>query len=699
MIVSPNEYQRSMGTNPVLKSEPDTGATAPVKHEVDAKPTKSTSYSINKQSTTSNGTPDRLKTSSSVSHRQGYEYQGENTDVGHILALPSEKFSNKVVFSTFIDKMKNYVLTNFEGGKDLLPILEFMKDPKPDIDAQEPVDLSTEEVKSEVKKWMKQEEVKLHIKRLKGLERNQEKMYAIVWGQLTHALQEVIKGDDDFIFKDASFDCIWILQKSKLVSAGVDGKANKHYTFVLALSNFCSLQQGPTESNDSFRKRVDSAALTLGLAGGSHVLCSPDLIVTEDESNVTAKEIEIEVEKVKAMVMLLKSDPARYGTLHEDLCQSVYRGRDEFPTTVTSVYDLLQHTSGKVGARINNLSERLSKFRFRRNGKKNITFVQSDSRESVPGKDGKLYEHITCHNCNTPGHYSNQCPVKKDKVTLAHFSLTQKKLQLINKNWILLDTCSTVSVFCNEHLLHDISNCKPGDGITVITNGGSEVFRKHGTLNLLPLKVHFNAESLANIVSLSDIANLEGARLTMDTNVARAINLHINGVTLQFKECSDGLYYYNTKEASSSYSNPSNAMVVTNYSPSFVQTVHANKLLYNKRDIQGADQARLLQQQLGWPSNTAFARIINENLIHNSAVTIHDVRRAQHIYGTATPLLKGTMIRTSPTNVNVHTFPLPQQILHQHPTLQLYIDFFTSTEYHSYTPNVPLSTISQLTGV
>ena len=193
---------------------------------------------------------------------------------------------------------------------------------------------------------------------------------------------------------------------------------------MLALSSLCSLQQGITESNDSFRKRVDASALTLDLAGGYHVLCSPDLIVAVDENQITAKEINVEVEKMKAMIMFLKADPARYGTLHEDLCQRVYRRRDEFPTTVTATYDLLQHTSGKIGTNKLNLQERMSKFRFRRGNKRNFTFVQSSNREPVPGKDGKVYSHITCHNCNTPGHYSNQCPAKNDKVTLAHFSLT-----------------------------------------------------------------------------------------------------------------------------------------------------------------------------------------------------------------------------------------------------------------------------------
>ena len=99
-------------------------------------------------------------------------------------------------------------------------------------------------------------------------------------------------------------------------------------------------------------------------------MCSPELLEAADEDNPTNKEFETEVEKVKAMVYFLKSDPNRYGTLHDDLCQSVYRGRDEFPTTVTSAYDLLQHFSGKVGRKAsnNNNNDRTNRFRFRKSG-------------------------------------------------------------------------------------------------------------------------------------------------------------------------------------------------------------------------------------------------------------------------------------------------------------------------------------------
>ena len=52
---------------------------------------------------------------------------------------------------------------------------------------------------------------------------------------------------------DISFNYIWLLQQIKLVSSGVDAKANKHFNSLQALTDFCTIKQGDTKSNDSYR--------------------------------------------------------------------------------------------------------------------------------------------------------------------------------------------------------------------------------------------------------------------------------------------------------------------------------------------------------------------------------------------------------------------------------------------------------------
>jgi hypothetical protein len=612
-------------------------------------------------------------------------YAGENEDVGVVLALRSERYSKKVVFGVFIEKMKNYVLQNFVDGKDMMPILDKLEDPKNDIIADQPKDLTNDEQRSEVMRWMKQEQVKTHIKRLTNLDGNKEKMYSIVWGQCSNALQEVIKTDDAFAQKDADFDCIWLLQKCKMAAAGVNDKANKHATLFQSILHFCTIKQSQYESNDSFRKRLDSAVLTLELAGGKHILVSDVLLKAADIDNPSPVELDIEEEKFKAMVLIMRADPYRYNTLQSSLEEGVLLGRDEYPRSVTAAYDLLQNTCPELPGGGNKRGGRFSRFRRGRNKNahgSHVSFAQATSnsgdKSSVPGKDGKVFAHIKCHNCGKYGHYANQCTeARKPRAQFTQFVLTQKDHEIIDKSWILLDTCSTVSVCCNKSLVSNIVPCTPNDELTIVTNGGTQVFDNTADLNLLPLRVHFNEHSLANILSLSDVANLPGARVTMDTDIDRAIILHFNGKTLRFHECADGLYFFDTKSLDRQRNSKN---LLTQYSTnkaSFIQSVKSNKEFFTKREIDKAQQARNLQSKIGWPSNSGFKTIIRNNLLINSGITVDDVNRAELIFGIPTPLLKGKMTRSNPiSNQAIKRVPLPLPIQQEHSHLDLFADFF-----------------------
>ena len=368
-----------------------------------------------------------------------------------------------------------------------------------------------------------------------------------------------------------------ILEKLNLVSAGVDKKANKYSTLVRAITAFVTIRQGQSESNDSFRKRIETNTVTLELAGGGHILYSPKISEAADKNSPKDDKKEVEIQRFKAMIMILRADPARYGSLQESLFEGVYKGRDEFPETLTAAYDLLQRIANDFTIYTTG-SSRFSKFKLRAQKKLGaISFLQSGTNESdelVPGRDGKIHPKIICHNCHKAGHYSKQYPHNKKQ--FAHFTLTQNKMQVVNKHWLLLDSCSTVSVCCNPDMVQHIRKCAPGQGITVLTNGDSQSFNKTADLNCLPIKVHYNSESMAIILSLLDVANLEGARITMDTDVERAIILHYNGQTLKFKECIDGLYYIDARNMNKDKTH------ITNYS-SFTSTVAANKKMFKKR--------------------------------------------------------------------------------------------------------------------
>ena len=51
------------------------------------------------------------------------------------------------------------------------------------------------------------------------------------------------------------------------------------------------------------------------------------------------------------------------------------------------------------------------------------------------------------------------------------------------------------------------------------TNGGNKNFNKKVVLKLLPILVHFEEDSLATVLSLKDVANINGVHVTMDSIV------------------------------------------------------------------------------------------------------------------------------------------------------------------------------------
>jgi len=98
-----------------------------------------------------------------------------------------------------------------------------------------------------------------------------------------------------------------------------------------------------------------------------------------------------------------------------------------------------------------------------------LTFMQVGA--AIPGTDGVLHPHIQCFACKNKGHYSNACPKDKevqlfqveahkpegnvDPMLVMDFTFTSvgAKGMAIPKMWVLLNSQSTISIFCNKDLL------------------------------------------------------------------------------------------------------------------------------------------------------------------------------------------------------------------------------------------------------
>ena len=83
----------------------------------------------------------------------------------------------------------------------------------------------------------------------------------------------------------------------------------------------------------------------------------------------------------------------------------------------------------------------------------------------------------------------------------------------------------------------------------IVTNGSSLEYQTMGTIDMFPMEVYYNGDSIANTTSLHHVASLLGVRITMDTIIEKAMTLHFNGTSVKFKECSEGFYYFDTKNS------------------------------------------------------------------------------------------------------------------------------------------------------
>ena len=93
------------------------------------------------------------------------------------------------------------------------------------------------------------------------------------------------------------------------------------------------------------------------------------------------------------------------------------------------------------------------------------------------------------------------------------------KKTTIQDTWIILDTSSTASVTNNEFFVTGVRQCLSDYVLTMMTNGGSQVFDKGVILNLFPLHVHVNKYSMETNLSLKDVTDILEVNVTMDTAI------------------------------------------------------------------------------------------------------------------------------------------------------------------------------------
>ena len=153
------------------------------------------------------------------------------------------------------------------------------------------------------------------------------------------------------------------------------------------------------------------------------------------------------------------------------------------------------------------------------------------------------------------------------------------------------------------------------------------IFGQVGLFKMIPAKMYYNPESLATVLGLKYALNVPGVTVKFDSTKSRSFEVTYNGKVYEFKECKEGLYYFDTDVDSNNKPNEN----VNKYS--LLQSVENNKKFHTKKDIKKADFVTTYQQYLYWSSSGELGVNLDEGIIKNAEVTSEDIMVRNSVYG------------------------------------------------------------------